>query len=386
MTLWFLLTLMTGMAMFAVAWPLLRKGRDVRSGSDLAVYRDQLDEIRRDQAAGRIGESEAEAAQLEVSRRLLAAADAETAEPRPAPMPASQRRVVATMALLVVSLGSAVLYLSLGSPFMPGQPQASRNQNQSIHTLIAQVEDHLARNPGDGRGWEVIAPIYLRLGRVDDAVKARRNALALNGETSERQAGLGEALAAAAADGKLPPEAKKAFERAVELDAGNIRARYFLGVAAEQEGRPAAAVEIWRAMLTAAPADAPWVDFIRREVARVAGGPSPTPSQTPSPSPTPSPTSSPHPGPSREDVAAASDLTPEQRTAMIQSMVSRLAERLNRDGSDLEGWLRLVRSYMVLGDRDKALAAVGEARRALANEPDKLRRIDELVKGLGLEG
>jgi cytochrome c-type biogenesis protein CcmH len=67
-------------------------------------------------------------------------------------------------------------------------------------------------------------------------------------------------------------------------------------------------------------------------------------------------------------------------------MVARLAERLQSDGSDLEGWLRLVRSYMVLGDRDKALSAVGEARRALAGEPEKLRRIDELVKGLGLEG
>ena len=80
-------------------------------------------------------------------------------------------------------------------------------------------------------------------------------------------------------------------------------------------------------------------------------------------------------------MAAAADLSPEQRTAMIRGMVERLAERLHRDGSDLEGWLRLVRSYMVLGERDKARAAAGEARRALASEPDKLRQIDELVEG-----
>ncbi len=88
----------------------------------------------------------------------------------------------------------------------------------------------------------------------------------------------------------------------------------------------------------------------------------------------------------RGQVAAAADLSPEQRAAMIRGMVERLAERLARDGSDVEGWLRLVRAYMVLGERDKARAAAADARRALAGEPDKLRRIDELVEGLGLEG
>ena len=91
-------------------------------------------------------------------------------------------------------------------------------------------------------------------------------------------------------------------------------------------------------------------------------------------------------GPSDDDVAAASDLSPEQRGVMIRGMVGRLAERLHRDGSDVEGWLRLVRSYVVLGERDKARAAAAEARRALASAPDEVRRIDELVKGLGLEG
>jgi cytochrome c-type biogenesis protein CcmH len=363
MMLWFALALMTGAAMAAIAWPLTRQARSLRSGSDLAVYRDQLEEVRRDQAAGRIGDSEAEAAEVEVSRRLLAAADAEAALQASTATPGSRRRAVALAALVVVSFGSAGTYLSLGSPTLPGQPLASRDQGQSIDAMIAQVEGHLARNPNDGRGWEVIAPVYLRLGRVEDAIKARRNALAFSGETSERQAGLGEALVAAS-DGKITPEARKSFARAVELDGGNIKARYFLGVAAEQDGQPAAAVEIWRAMLAGAPADAPWAEFIRQEVTRVSGAP----------------------GPSAEDVAAASRLAPDQQTAMVQTMVARLAERLHQDGSDIEGWLRLVRSYMVLGDRDKALAAVGDARRALAGDPEKLRKIEELVKGLGLEG
>jgi cytochrome c-type biogenesis protein CcmH len=367
MMLWFALALMTGAAMAAIAWPLTRQARSLRSGSDLAVYRDQLEEVRRDHLSGRIGDSEAEAAQVEVSRRLLAAADAEAALQASTVTSGSRRRAVALAALVVVSFGSAGTYLSLGSPTLPGQPLASRDQGQSLDAMIAQVEGHLARNPNDGRGWEVIAPVYLRLGRVEDAIKARRNAIAFSGETSERQAGLGEALVAAS-DGKITPEARKSFARSAELDGGNIKARYFLGVAAEQDGKPADAVAIWRAMLTGAPADAPWAEFIRQEVTRLSSAPANAP------------------GPSAEDVAAASRLAPDQQTAMVQTMVTRLAERLHRDGSDIEGWLRLVRSYMVLGDRDKALAAVGDARRALAGDAEKLRKIEELVKGLGLEG
>src|SRR5688500_5445910 len=103
MTLWFVLALMTAAAIFAVLWPLSRGDRTPRSGSDVAVYRDQLDEIRRDQAAGLIGESEAAAAQVEVSRRLLAAADAEAAAVPAAPATATmQRRFVAIVALVLL--------------------------------------------------------------------------------------------------------------------------------------------------------------------------------------------------------------------------------------------------------------------------------------------
>jgi cytochrome c-type biogenesis protein CcmH len=381
MTVWFVLALMTAAAIFAVLWPLARQGRTLRSGSDVAVYRDQLDEVERDRAAGRIDEAEAAAAQVEVSRRLLAAADAQAAAATPSvtaggvalasgvpvapfgtPSDAWRPRAVAVAALVLLPLGAAALYLALGSPGLPDQPLAPRlaaeRQNQSIEALIGQVESHLARNPDDGRGWEVIAPIYLRLGRVEDAVKARRNVLRLNGETAERHAALGETLVYAA-NGVVTFEAKATFERALALDEGDVKARYFLGLAAEQDGDRPRAVTIWRALIAGVPADLPWVAFVRQALARAEG----------------------KPGPTDDDVAAASDLSAEQRGIMIRGMVERLAERLARDGSDVDGWLRLVRSYQVLGEREKALAAVADARRALAGAPDKLRRLDEVAKG-----
>jgi cytochrome c-type biogenesis protein CcmH len=372
MTLWFVFALMTAAAMFAVLWPLARR-REVPAGSDLAVYRDQLDEIERDRAVGRIADGEAQAAKVEVSRRLLAAADAQPSSPVPASSvdATRRRRAVAVMAVVMLPLSAVAFYLVFGSPMLPDQPLALRaaqpRDNQSVESLIAEVESYLGRNPEDGRGWEVIAPIYLRLGRFEDAVKARRNALRINGETAERLTNLGEAMVAAA-NGIVTADAKAIFERAVMLDAREATARYFLGLAAEQDGQRGAAAEIWRAMLLEAP-NAPWAEFVRQSLARV--------EET---------TPMPPRGPSDDDVAAASQLDAGQRNVMIRGMVERLAEKLHRDGSDVDGWLRLVRSYMVLGDRDKAKAAADEARRALAPEPDKLRLLDELAKGLGLEG
>jgi cytochrome c-type biogenesis protein CcmH len=376
MTLWFGVALMTAAAVWAVLWPLARRGSNLRSGSDVAVYRDQLAEIERDRAAGLIAENEAAGAQVEVSRRLIAAADAQAAAPGDAASATWRRRAVAVAALILLPLGAAALYLALGSPSLPDQPLAARvagtRGNPSIDTLMAKMEDHLSHHPEDGRGWEVIAPVYLRLGRFDDAVKARRNALNLNGATAERESALGEALVFAT-NGVMTAEAKAAFERAIALDANGVQARYFLGLAAEQDGDRAQAAATWRALIAAAPPDAPWLDLLRSALARVDRGAA----------------SAGAVGGSSVDASddqAAVQLSPDQRKAMIEGMVTRLSERLHRDGADVDGWLRLVRSYMVLGEPYKARAAVVDARRALAGDAVKLRRLDDLLRGLGLEG
>jgi cytochrome c-type biogenesis protein CcmH len=371
MTLWFLFALMTALAVFAVLWPLGRSREPALSGSDVAVYRDQLQELERDRAAGLIPEEEAQAARVEVSRRLLSAADAVEAETPGSPNAALwRRRAAALAALVVLPIGAGGLYLSLGSPGLPGQPQAERvtspHADQSIDNLVAQVEDRLAQNPQEGRGWELLAPIYLRMGRFEDAARARRNALSLNGETAARQADLGEALTAAA-NGVVTAEAKGAFARAVELDPQAVKGRFFLGLAAEQDGQGEQAASIWRTMIAQAPAEAPWLELVRAALARV------DPAAAP-------------PRPSAADVAAAGAVGDGQRQEMIRAMVERLAERLKQNGADGEGWLRLVRSYMVLGQPDQARSAAASARRALDNDPASLRRLNDLVKELGLEG
>ncbi len=368
MTLWFLLAIMTGAAVFAVLWPLGRRAALPSGGYDVRVYRDQLDEIGRDRAAGRIGEAEAEAARIEVSRRLLAAAEHETSEP--VVTGPGRKRVVALAALVLLPLLSGGLYLTLGSPSLPGQPlmaRAKAPEASSVEQLVAQVEAHLANNPQDGRGWEVVAPVYMTLGRYEDAVRALRNSVTYNGPTATRETDLGEAMVAESR-GVVTLEAKQTFQRALTLDPREPRARYFLGLSAQQEGRMAEAVATWRDLIASAPADAPWVPFVREELARAEGAPQQA-----------------APGPNADQMAAAAEMDPQQRQQMIAGMVEGLAEKLRKDGSDFEGWLRLVRAYTVLGERDKAKSAAADARRAVAGDADKIQQLDALLKGLGLE-
>jgi cytochrome c-type biogenesis protein CcmH len=367
--LWIIIALMSAAAILAVLWPLSRKPHTADAGSDLVVYQDQLEEIGRDRSAGLIGEAEAEAARIEVSRRLLAAADTPTVPYSPQPL--WRRRAAAVAALVVIAAVPIGLYAALGSPGIPGQPAYARvslpPSHESIAALVGQVEQHLAKNPDDGAGWQVIAPVYMRLGRFDDAVAALRKSLALNGETATRDADLGEALVAAA-NGVVTDEAKQYFDHATALDAHDPKARYFLGLADEQDGNKEAAAAEWRALLAEAPAGAPWAAFVRQALARVTGQPVAGAE------------------PTDQEMAAVQNLPAAQRTEMIRGMVQKLADRLHANGNDVEGWLRLVRAYAVLGDQDKAKGAAADAKRALAERPEEVKRIDDLVKSLGLEG
>jgi cytochrome c-type biogenesis protein CcmH len=367
MILWLIFVLMTLAAIFAVGWPLARRQKADRSGSDIAVYRDQLDEIDRDQAASLIGGVEAEAARVEVSRRLIAAAEtAKAASAVAAPGPAGRYRFVTLAAAIVLlPLGAAVTYLSLGSPNLVPVSMTAESGGQQlpegIEQTVAEVEKYLETNPKNGRGWELLAPVYLRLGRFDDAVRARRNALEIFGPDAARLGDLGEAIIMAS-NGAVTPEAKGLFERANAADPDDVMAQYYLGLSAKQEGRRDEAVKRWTALVSGAREGAEWLPLVKNAIARV-DEKSPTVVAAAPP-------------------AAAAVAPPEHNGDAIEAMVARLAERLKKDGSDVPGWIQLVRSYRVLGKADKVKAAIADAHAALASDPEALQRLEQGLQSL----
>lgn len=381
--------LMTAAAVMAVLWPLSRqRARRNARDADVAVYRDQLAEIVRDQASGRLPAEQAEAARIEVGRRILAADALASALMPEIDSGTRRRRWAAIAALLFVPLLGAGLYAVLGSPALPGAPLAARLQAppdaNDVAILVRRVEEHLASNPNDGQGYEILAPVYARMGRLEDAARAYRQAIRILGPSVQREAALGEILTAAA-DGMVTQEAARAFTAAVTLDPRTVKSRYFLGLAAEQDGRRADAAAIWSQMLQEAPADAPWRPMLEAGLTRLGVTP-PAASSAAAPATTSPRLAPPAPGPTAQDVAAAAGQSPQERSAMIMGMVSRLEERLAADPKDLDGWLRLARAWSVLGDKDKATAALQSARTAFAGDEDAARRIEAARTELGLGG
>lgn len=344
---------------------------ETEAAQDIAVYRDQLAEVERDRDQGLLTAEEAHEARREIERRLLAADSAKAAS-KARKETAPGRRVLALwLALaLAVPLAAMGLYLQLGSPETPSRPFAERaderrDANQQA-SLEAQLSARLAQDPEAPRAWEILGELRLRLGDYAGAAEAYGEAIARGTPGAALYAARGEALTAATG-GQVTPEAKAAFDSALALDPKDPRARYYSGLAEEQAGRPRAALETWRALAAETPSGAAWRANLAAEYARVADSLGLTGAAARLPE---GPES--RPGPSREDVEAAGEMSPEERAAFIRSMVEGLAERLAQDPENPEnfdGWLRLARAYAVLGENAEARKALARAEAIAAALP-----------------
>ena len=365
---WLVFALLTGVAVFSILWPLSRPWPQPREdAADVAFYRAQIVEIDAELSRGALDPQQAESAKALAARRLLAAAPDEVAvgdTPR-------LRKIAAALALVLIPAVALGLYQKIGNPELPDMPLAARLQSQPVTTdiavAVAKIEAHIDAHPDDGQAYEVVAPVYLRMGRFDDAVRARGLALKLLGPTPERYVRYAEALSYAA-DGLVSPEAEIQIDQALKLDPKFMEARYFQGLAAAQHDEKEAARKIWSDMM----AELPEGSKVKAAVAeKIAMLDAPDTVEPPS---------------SAAQQAQAPAARPDPQQEMINAMVARLAQRLATKGGDADEWMRLIRAYKVLNESDKAEGALADARKALASDASGQGKLTELAQELGLTG
>jgi cytochrome c-type biogenesis protein CcmH len=351
-----------------------------------AVYRDQLAEIEAERARGLIAEAEADAARVEIARRLLAASGTDGGAATGVPA-RTYSRAAAMLVAVALPMVAIIAYLAIGAPSQPSVPHASRvapgGATPGVTQLVAQVEERLRQHPEDGRGWDVIGPVYLRLGRYGDAANAFQQALRLVGESQDRLAGLAEAHVLAS-DGVVTEAARAAYARIQQLAPERMEPRFWLAVAAEQDGRFEEAATAYAKLLGEGDETAGWRPTVveRWRVARTKLGLATDP---PPPGKGAAVASAGKaPVLAKEDVDAAQSMAPDARRQMIEGMVAGLDKRLSEDGRDLDGWQRLIRAYVVLGRREDAQAALKRAQAALAQEAPSLEVLGALARTLGL--
>lgn len=364
--LWLTLGVMAAAAAAALALPLLRTGPQApdRGAYNRQVYRDQLRELDLEIERGVVSADEADGARLEIERRLLQTG----ADAGPSGLGNLHRHnVTAAVFALLLPVAAAALYVWLGSPGIPGAPGSGQPEPVAaaggipgdLAERVTALAARLEQDPQDLRGWVLLGRSYWVLQRYAEAADAVRRAIAIEPEDADLHSLLGEALVMAAS-GVVDTPSREAFTEALALDARHPGALYYLALAKAQGGAVQEALDMWLALHRESAVDAPWRGELEARITEsatelgvdaeallAAGGAALTAAA--------------QPGPTAADVAAAAQMTAEDRSAMIRGMVAGLAARLEDEPQDLDGWLRLARAYGVLGEREGARDALAHA-------------------------
>lgn len=404
MLFWIMTAALVALIALLFALALLRRPEAPRAAAyDVQVYRDQLREVARDAERGVIAPDEADRARLEISRRMLEAdraaqQEAATAARRPPQLATA----VALLGIAALMGGAFVLYQRIGAAGYPDQPLAGRiaaanalydarpTQDEAEKTaaadrpampapdpqftdLMERLRAAVAQRPNDPEGLALLARNEANLGNLRAGWEAQRRLVALKGDQASAGdfAQLGEYMVAAAG-GLITAEAEAAFAAALERDARNGLARYYIGLMMAQNGRGDRAFRIWDNLLRDGPADAPWVQPIRDNIemlAWIAGETNYTPPAVG------------ERGPSAEDMAAAAQMSPEDRAQMIRGMVEQLNDRLAAEGGTAEDWAKLISALRMLGENDRAAAIWTEAQGRFAQFPEDLAKIRAAAEG-----
>ncbi|HVQ07600.1 MAG TPA: tetratricopeptide repeat protein [Allosphingosinicella sp.] len=326
-----------------------------------------------------------------------------------APVPKDRRPAPATIALALAALVAAAA-LSYALFFRDGDAAASGNDAVAANTAasapqdVAQVEAMLARllqrvreNPDDHEGWYLLGMAYRAMERFADATQAFRRAMELQPRNADYTAYLAEMIliGATSAGRPPPPEAEQLFRRALELQPGNPQARFYLATIRNERGDHRGAVDDLIALLRDAPAGEVWPRQVRAALIAIAernnidlaGRLPAAPAEPAAPAAAPpSVATAAIPGPTPEQMRAASGMTPSQQDAASRGMVDRLAARLRANPRDANRWIMLMRSRMVLQDRSGAAEALRSALGAFRDDAATQGRLRQAARELGVPG
>ncbi len=433
MVFWIILAIMTSAAAALLSVPFVWRIDRSQAGSagGIDVYRDRLKEVENERRQGMIDDAQAEAARLEIVKFALAANKTERSV---MPLLSGRERNFAAICVTgMVALGSFGLYAAAGNPSRPstssavgpqpaiasgasepsvpdnlvkplqaflaenkGQPQPQSGL-PPVDEMIQRLAARLLQNPKDGQGWRTLGWSYSSIGRFAEASEAYAKAIELSPNDVEIRNARVEALVRSA-DGTVTADARTAVEDTLKIDPQNAHARFYKGLATEQDGDKAAALTDWREVLRDANPDESWVldlknrisglerDFSQDTAVRptekltIVGGSSETSGVAGAAAWPPAVER----GPSPQDVRTADAMPSTERSAMIRGMVDRLANRLEKSPRDADGWIKLIQSRMVLGEAELAKQALARSIEAFNDDTEQRDRIVAAAQQLGL--
>ena len=302
------------------------------------------------------------------------------AAPVRTPPPGTGRAALALSSLVLAS--SLGIYLMLGRADLPAQPLAERSAeiaaatsaaNDAASERLAALETarrDAANAPDDIGAWLRLAMAAAAAGESSSEITALEQAEKLTGGDPAIRAMRAEAMARAA-DGQVTIPVRELVADILAKSPGEPRAMFLSGLAAYQDEDYGAAVTIWQRLRTLSADDAPWMALLKENIADAArAGGIKLDDAAPDSSA----------GPDAAQIAAATEMSDEDRAAMIEGMVEGLAARLAEDPSDAAGWQRLARAYQVMGQTAEAQSAlIGAADARLGDAALQVGALEHMV-------
>ncbi len=371
-----IMLVMTVLTVAALTRPLLRRDRTSATPDnrrDMAIYRAQLAEVDNDIARGLLTETQACDTRSEIQRRMLTAGAVQEAAPAIKPR---ARKVCATLIMIFLPLLAVFTYAMLGAPGLPGQPYAARLKNPRflLATAAQRLSQKLQTTP-TAAGYKHFADILYLLQDYADSANAYHKAIGLYGpHAGVEAAALWSKMAAMivlANGGAVVPEAQEDFYQTLQRDNKEPSALFYMGLAEAQQGHFKRAVAIWKKLQSETPAGALWATMLKNRIAAAGKAGKFDPAMIRPAAPAKPPVHgrfSPLTAQGGEMPGWAKD--PSARADMINAMVATLAAQMKNNPHDVPGWVRLIRSYRVLGEPDKDKEALAAALRLNPDNPE----------------
>lgn len=372
MTFWIIAGLLTLIITVITILPVFSRSQNIGSSLDYdkEIYKARIGEIETERDLGKITEREYDYTLAEEGRRLLALENASNSSSgfdfQNSNKPAIFSSLIALILIPAITFAGYSKWGEVDRSDLPLQARLDADpRGQSIQTLLQRAENQLQKNPSDGRGWLVVAPVYMRLNRPKDAANAFRNAIRILGPTADLQTQLGEAIAASAS-GVVTEEALQLFEKAAKSDPQNIKPKFFLAIAKNQAGQFEQAVVAWDDLIKNSPENAPWLNVARQQLQLAKSKLNP---DTPG-------------NPTQEDIKSAGELSTQDRQDFINSMVDRLAGELQDNPENKPGWRRMIRSLTVLRRNDDLRDAIVTAQGVFRDDLEFLKELEDANRAL----
>ncbi len=402
-----------------------RRRRNTVGRADLVeAHNEKLKEIEKKQQSGQIDEVRAERARLRILRKLAGKTARSDLEQRIMVSPRSALVIAGILAAGIATLlaidgqfsprpraqdvlasssqqersdtrqasqtdtviGDLKAYVrKAGKPASPMSSAPDKPPSlPGVDIMIKRLAGRLESAPDNGDDWRMLGWSYFRTNRYREAADAYARAVALRPGNASWQSEYGAALVKSSA-GEVTDKAKAAFSRALELDPSDRIARFHTALMKRQDNDKKGALEDWIALLRDYPDIQIWSAALKAQILTLSNEIGEDVSdRLPVARSAEAPAKVTVEGPSSDDIRAAQKLSPEAQSEMIRGMVRRLASRLEETPDDAEGWVRLIRSRMVLQEPEKARAALSRAIDVFSERPDVKQKILQQARSLGV--